>query len=370
MGTELHSALLTLTVPMMEHLTTTITSIQSLPLFTQSILLLSTLHFLYTFLFLPLKSNLPLLLEFTFTSVPTITVPQTDAEAQDDGVSTTPPKDPSTINLRSKDDSSSIQCFDPATLQFIGTVPAMTKDEVYAACQKAKAAQKSWSQTTYKQRRLVLRTIQKYILSHQEDICRVCARDSGKPRVDALLGEVMTTCEKIRCINVNGESWLQTSYRPVGPMMAHKTAYVEYVPYGVLGVIAPWNYPFHNMLNHVISGLFSGNAVVSKVSEHTAWSSTYFTNIVKMALEVHGHDTDVVQTLTGFGECGAALVDCDDVDKIIFTGSPKVGRLVMEGCAKNVKPCILELGGKDPMVFCDDVDIQVRDFLFDIIGRE
>ena len=57
--------------------------------------------------------------------------------------------------------------------------------------------------------------------------------------------------------------------------MVHKTAYVEYVPLGVLGVIAPWNYPFHNMLNHVISGLFSGNAVVSKVSEHTSWSSRY-----------------------------------------------------------------------------------------------
>jgi len=168
----------------------------------------------------------------------------------------------------------------------------------------------------------------------------------------------MTTCEKIRCINVNGEGWLEPSYRPVGPMMVHKTAYVEYVPYGVLGVIAPWNYPFHNMLNHVISGLFSGNAVVSKVSEHTAWSSTYFTKIVRAALEIHGHDSNVVQTLTGFGECGAALVNCDYVDKIIFTGSPGVGKLVMEGCSKSLKPCILELGGKDPMVFCDDVKIE------------
>lgn len=234
----------------------------------------------------------------------------------------------------------------------------MNANDVNKACQAAKKAQLSWSQTTYPQRRMVLRTIQKYILTHQEDICRVCTRDTGKPKVDALLGEIMVTCEKIRCINFNGEEWLSKSYRPVGPMMVHKNAYVEYVPYGVLGVIAPWNYPFHNMLNHVISGLFSGNAVVSKVSEHTAWSSVYFTNIVRMALEVHGHDTDVVQTLTGFGECGAALVDCEDVDKIIFTGSPKVGRMVMEGCSKNVKPVILELGGKDPMIFCEDVKFE------------
>jgi acyl-CoA reductase-like NAD-dependent aldehyde dehydrogenase len=138
-------------------------------------------------------------------------------------------------------------------------------------------------------------------------------------------------------------------------MMVHKTAYVEYVPLGVLGVIAPWNYPFHNMLNHVISGLFSGNAVVSKVSEHTSWSSSYFTRIVRAALVANGHDPDVVQTITGFGDSGAALVAHPDVDKIIFTGSPAVGKLVMAGAAPYLKPVILELGGKDPMVFMEDV---------------
>ena len=275
-------------------------AISILPFAVQAIITLSIVHFVSTFVIKPMKANLPLLLEFTFQSVPTIDVPLEDAEARDDGVASKPVssdkvgiRDPSSPNL--------IQCFDPATLQPIGQVPAMTKEEVEILCAKAAIAQKSWVKTSYAQRRLVLRTIQKYIIAHQEDICRVCARDSGKPKVDALLGEVMTTCEKIRCINQLGEEWLQPSPRPVGPMMMHKTAYVEYVPYGVLGVIAPWNYPFHNMLNHVISGLFSGNAVVSKVSEHTAWSSTYFTKIVKKALEVHGHDSDVVQTLTGLG---------------------------------------------------------------------
>jgi len=168
----------------------------------------------------------------------------------------------------------------------------------------------------------------------------------------------MTTCEKIRCINSEGEKWLEKSYRTTGPMMVHKSAYVEYVPLGVLGVIAPWNYPFHNMLNHVISGLFSGNAVVSKVSEHTSWSSGYFTRIVRAALEANGHNPDVVQTITGFGEAGAALVAHPDVDKIIFTGSPAVGKLVMAGAAPHLKPVILELGGKDPMVFTEDVKVE------------
>lgn len=326
----------------------------SLPL--QSFILFCVFHSVWT-KFKPISRALSLFLEFTLTSPPKLNVPLTDSEAKDDGVSSEPRK-ASDLKLEDPSQPGKVQCWDPSTLQPLGTAPAMTKEEVYELCSKAKRAQMKWSQTTFAQRRMVLRTIQRYIVAHQEDICRVSARDSGKPKVDALLGEVMTTCEKIRCINMNGESWLERSYRPVGPMMMHKTAYVEYVPFGVLGVIAPWNYPFHNMLNHVISGLFSGNAVVSKVSEHTTWSASYFTRIVKLALEANGHDSDVVQTLTGFGDCGAALVQCPDVDKIIFTGSPAVGRKVMAGCAPNIKPCILELGGKDPMVFCDDVDID------------
>jgi acyl-CoA reductase-like NAD-dependent aldehyde dehydrogenase len=112
------------------------------------------------------------------------------------------------------------------------------------------------------------------------------------------------------------------------------------------------------MLNHIISGIFSGNAVVGKVSEHTSWSAEYFGRIVQKALQVHGHDPNLVQTVTGFGEAGVALVDDPLVDKIIFTGSPAVGRKVMEGASKHPKPVILELGGKDAMVFLEDVKFK------------
>jgi acyl-CoA reductase-like NAD-dependent aldehyde dehydrogenase len=116
---------------------------------------------------------------------------------------------------------------------------------------------------------------------------------------------------------------------------------------------------FHNLLNHVISGLFSGNAVVCKVSEYTSWSAIVFEKIIHEALKANGHSTDLVQLITGFGDAGAALVQCPLVDKVIFTGSPAVGRKVMEGASKVLKPVVLELGGKDPMVFCEDVNIKV-----------
>ena len=196
--------------------------------------------------------NTKLFIEFLFVSVPTIEVDMTVAEAEDNGVTTEPSK---TTDINDKSRPGFIQCYDPSTRQHLGQVKAMSTTDVHELCVKASEAQKKWANTTYAQRRMVLRTIQKYIVNHIEDLCRVCTRDSGKPKVDALLGEVMTTCEKIRTINSLGEVWLRPSYRPTGPLMMHKSAYVEYVPLGVLGVIAPWNYPVSISMESSDTGL-------------------------------------------------------------------------------------------------------------------
>jgi acyl-CoA reductase-like NAD-dependent aldehyde dehydrogenase len=290
-------------------------------------------------------------LEYLLVKVPRITVEMTAAESTDDGVKGDPVDK---IQVMDKNKKDKIQCFDPSTKQWLGDCVAMTPAQVHQLCVKAAAAQKTWSKTTFAQRRAVLRTIQQYVVCHIDDICRVSSRDSGKPKVDALLGEVLTTCEKIRCIVAWGELWLQPERRPTGPMFLHKKACVEYVPMGLLAPIAPWNYPFHNVMNHIISGIFAGNAVVGKVSEHTSWSSAYFGRIVQMALIEHGHNPDLVQTVTGYGDAGAALVSDPLVDKVIFTGSPAIGRKVMETASKHLKPIILELGGKDALVIMED----------------
>jgi delta 1-pyrroline-5-carboxylate dehydrogenase len=183
--------------------------------------------------------HLKIMLEF-LRPVPLIAVELTDAEARDDGVSSSAEKKRS---LHDPEHPGFIQCFDPSTGQYLGQVKAMTAQDVHEACVKAAAAQKEWSQTTFAQRRRVLRTLQHYVVHHVHDICRVSSRDSGKPVVDACLGEILTTTEKIRTLNAWGELWLQPSYRPTGPLMMHKIAMVEYVPLGVIAPIAPWNYP-------------------------------------------------------------------------------------------------------------------------------
>lgn len=182
-------------------------------------------------------------IEYLTTSVPSLDVPMTPEEAQDDGVKGEPVTD---MQLLNASDKSKLNCYDPSTKQLIGHAKNMTAEEVNEILVKAKAAQAEWKKTSYAQRRMVLRTIQKYVVEHVEDICRVSARESGKPKVDAVMGEILTTCEKIRTICEWGEYWLRPDSRPTGPMMVHKNAWVEYVPLGVIVAIAPWNYPFHN----------------------------------------------------------------------------------------------------------------------------
>lgn len=111
-------------------------------------------------------------------------------------------------------------------------------------------------------------------------------------------------------------------------------------------------------MNHIISGIFAGNGVVGKVSEYTSWSAvTYYGRIVQEALRVNGHNPDLLGTITGFGDAGSALVTSPFVDKIIFTGSPAIGKKVMETASKTLTPVILELGGKDAFVVMEDTKL-------------
>ena len=129
-----------------------------------------------------------------------------------------------------------------------------------------------------------------------------------------------------------------------------------------------WNYPLHNMLGPMISAMFAGNACVVKVSEYTAWSSVLYESIVHKALVACGQSPDLFRVITGFAESGQALISAP-VDKITFIGSPKVGKMVMVAAAEYLTPVVLELGGKDAAVLCEDCDFgQVRLFLFPLFS--
>jgi len=128
------------------------------------------------------------------------------------------------------------------------------------------------------------------------------------------------------------------------------------MPYGVIGVIIPWNFPIHNALSHITTALFAGNGVVVKVSEWASWSHQYLEDLFRELLTKTGHSTDLVQFVTGYGETGSSLVT--SVDKVLFIGSPQVGKKVMEAASTTLTPVTLELGGKDPFIVCEDANLD------------
>lgn len=108
-----------------------------------------------------------------------------------------------------------------------------------------------------------MRTMLRYITENQETCARVAVRESGKTLLDALIGEVLVTCEKLNWLASSGEQYLVPEKRETGRMMMMKKVRVEFVPLGVIGAIVPWNYPFHNVFNPVSAALFSGSLLLN-----------------------------------------------------------------------------------------------------------
>ena len=175
--------------------------------------------------------------------------------------------------------------------------------------------------------------------------------------VDAAFAEVFCTCEKIWWLLREGEGVLKPDYRSAGIMMFYKAPRVEFVPVGVVGAIVPWNYPFHNILNPITAAIFSGNAIVVKVSEHASWSVKYYSSIIEAALKATGAPTDLVKFVTGYAEAGRALVS-SKLGKMIFVGSTQIGRSVLRTAAEKLTPVVMELGGKDALIICDDAKLD------------
>ncbi|ESQ49372.1 hypothetical protein EUTSA_v10020345mg [Eutrema salsugineum] len=257
---------------------------------------------------------------------------------------------------RSQQSDKKVQCYEPATMKYLGYFPALSPAEVKERVTLSRKAQKTWAQSSFKLRRQFLRILLKYIIEHQELICEVSSRDTGKTMVDASLGEIMTTCEKITWLLSEGERWLKPEYRSSGRAMLHKVSRVEFHPLGVIGAIVPWNYPFHNIFNPMLAAVFSGNGIVIKVSEHASWSGCFYFRIIQAALAAVGAPENLVDVITGFAETGEALVS--SVDKMIFVGSTAVGKMIMRNAAETLTPVTLELGGKDAFIICEDADVS------------
>ncbi len=264
------------------------------------------------------------------------------------------PSPTSTILTREGDNT--IVCSDPATGEMLGAVAVTTPDEVRAAVARARGAQRDWRKTSFAQRRRVLARVLDRLLDEDERLIDLVVRDCGKTRENALMGEIWPVCEKLRWTIAQGEKHLRSESVSPG-MLLHKRARLEFRPLGVVGAIVPWNYPLQNIMNPAIPALMAGNGYVVKPSEWVAWSSAAIVDLLRDALRDEGHDPELVQLVNGYGQTGQALIQAG-IDNLVFIGSVKNGKRVLAAAAQALIPVVLELGGKDPFIVCDDADIE------------
>jgi len=241
----------------------------------------------------------------------------------------------------------------PATGATIKEVPLTPPEDVAAVVAKARDAQGAWEALGYEGRGRILKRAQKWLLDHADEVADTIVSETGKAREDALLVEVAYGANALGFWPRKAPKWLADErVRTGNPFVLGRTMVVRYRPVGVVGVIGPWNYPLVNSVGDAIPALAAGNAVVVKPSEVTPLTSLLF----ERGLHESGLPDGVFQVAVGTGETGAALIDA--VDMVMFTGSTRTGRKVMERAAQTLTPVSLELGGKDPMIVLADADLE------------
>jgi acyl-CoA reductase-like NAD-dependent aldehyde dehydrogenase len=242
----------------------------------------------------------------------------------------------------------------PATLEPIDEIEVQDAADVRSALARARAAQPAWAQLGAEGRARVLRRALAILVERQDAFVEVILRESGKARSEALMMEIYASCDALHYAAKRAARILRPETRRLhGVLRIAKKLRVVYRPLGVVGVISPWNGPLILALNPTVQALAAGNAVLLKPSEVSPRSGA----LVGQLFEAAGLPQGVLAVLTGDGETGAALVEAG-VDKISFTGSVATGRRVAEACARQLLPCTLELGGKDPMIVCADADLE------------
>lgn len=258
-------------------------------------------------------------------------------------------------NAHSNTQAAQFAVHNPATQEIIGTLPNLGADQIAEAVAKAAAAQVRWAATPVRDRLRILSRFADLLCDQKEAVAAVISREAGKPEAEALSTELLVVLDTVKYLRNTLTGFLRPEPIPHGnPVMKLKSGQLFREPYGVVGIISPWNYPFSVPSVQTLTALATGNAVVLKPSEFTPYSSLELQRLLREA----GLDRELLQVITGEGGAGAALLAAD-VQKVVFTGSVATGKRVAQAAAARLLPVVLELGGKDPMIVLEDADIDV-----------
>jgi succinate-semialdehyde dehydrogenase/glutarate-semialdehyde dehydrogenase len=243
-----------------------------------------------------------------------------------------------------------IEVENPATGQLLGAVPRCQAEDLDLAVRRARGAQERWRESDFELRRAILLAYHDLVLDRQAELLDVLQLESGKARRHAF-EEIMDAAMVARYYARTAERFLRVqSRRGAFPFLT--AAWEHHHPVGVVGVIAPWNYPLTLSISDAVPAIAAGNAVVLKAD-----SKTPFSALMGLALlEQAGLPRDVLQVVTGSGaDLGPELIG--RVDYVMFTGSTSVGRKVASQAAERLVPSSMELGGKNAMIVLEDANV-------------
>ncbi|WP_342318984.1 succinic semialdehyde dehydrogenase [Corynebacterium mayonis] len=245
----------------------------------------------------------------------------------------------------------STEVINPATGQVIASVAAHTKEQTKEAFERARIAQKRWASTSFRQRRKIMLRFHNLVLDNRERLMDTIQDENGKARLSSL-EEVLDVALTARHYGYKAERLLkERSRKPVMPLLA--STWEQRPPKGVVGIIAPFNYPLSLSISDAIAALMAGNAIVLKPDSQTPLSALAGVELLERA----GLPKDVFQVITGRGsEVGQAIVE--ECDYLMFTGSTATGEVLAQQAAARLIDYSMELGGKNAMIVAHDADVE------------
>ena len=239
----------------------------------------------------------------------------------------------------------------PFNQEIISHVPDSDNHDVNEAVSAANTAYSDWHKMSASERRDLMKELANKSRENANELAKTISMEMGKPFPEAL-DEIDTVAD---FLEYYGELARDEVGRIVAPVDRNTMSLVRYESIGVIGCIIPWNYPLALMGWKLAPALAAGNTVVMKPSEITPLSILHWCNVVDSVLP-----DGVINVITGFGQsAGEPIVKHPDVPVVTFTGSVATGKKIAKFAAENLKKVSLELGGKDPMIICDDADIEI-----------
>ncbi len=246
-------------------------------------------------------------------------------------------------------------CYNPATGKEIGRSLLHSLEELNNIIKQARTAQKVWEKYPLKQRIKLILRIRDYIVNNSDLLAEVISSDNGKTRIEALATEILPAAMAVSFYCKRAGKFLKEKSLMGGNIfLINKRSKLVRVPYGVVGIISPWNYPFAIPFSEIIMGLLAGNSIVLKTASETQMVGLE----LKKAIESAGLPAGVFNYINLPGKIAGEAFLVSGINKLFFTGSVQVGKYLLEKSAATLTPLCLELGGNDAMIVCDDADIE------------